>query len=103
MFEIKKGVPKPAKAARGRGTSNKYPFAQMEIGDFFEVPESHYMDFPDLDQTDRIKKHRERVNAAARGFALRFNNENGITDSERKMRFTVAGLENGNVGVWRDS
>jgi hypothetical protein len=36
MFEIKKGLSLPA-----RDTKTKYPFAQMEVGDAFDVPASH--------------------------------------------------------------
>lgn len=37
MYEIKKGVEIPPRE-RKSGTKSKYPFAQMAIGDCFDVP-----------------------------------------------------------------
>lgn len=36
-FVITKGLPIPPRTKRGPGTS-RYPFAQMEVGDCFDVP-----------------------------------------------------------------
>lgn len=103
MFEIQKGVAKPETLShRIRPREAKYPFASMEVNDYFEVPSVDSVDV-ELEGEERSKKLRERVNASARAYALRADRERGTMEGPDRVRFTVAVLENGNIGVWRDS
>jgi hypothetical protein len=108
-LQIQKGVPKPeGLVVRQRGPDNKYPVDQMEAGDYFEVPKEWYFgDEPYREEGYNGKKHRERVNNAVRGYALRKNKdaakaEGFDLETFKPVKFTVALLESGNVGVWRD-
>lgn len=73
MIEIEKGVPMPADAGQG---PSKYPWALMEIGDSFFVPNG-----------DRVATVRQQ--AAKKGGQL-----------GRKFTVSAKG-QNGGVRVWR--
>lgn len=100
MFEVKKNVPRPVTKARYRGALAKYPFSSMEAGDYFEVPISEFQLLPDHSYDGR--KHRERVNSAARGYALKTNKMESSAPTNERISFTVLLLDSGNIGVWRD-
>ena len=100
MFEIRKNVPKPDVPKRP-STASKYPFAHMEVGDFFVVPKTEML------ESDTPQKFRNRVQKSARNFALRTQ-----TDELRK-EYTVELMPTdaegddpewlaGDVGVWCD-
>lgn len=107
-FEIKKGVERPSNIVV-RNVPLKYPVDKMEVDDSFEVPKEAY--FPEGVEFDAEKydgkKHRERVNNAVRGWALKQNTKateepQFNPETFKPIRFTVALLDSGNVGVWRD-
>jgi hypothetical protein len=111
-LEIVKGVPRPANLpTRGSGEV-KYPVADMDVDDYFEVPKEWFFgDEPFNQERYDVKRHRTRVNQAVRGWALKKNKE-AKADLESRgqydprtftpIKFTVAARDNGNIGVWRD-
>jgi hypothetical protein len=107
-LEIKKGVARPANLPMRSSGGTKYPVEKMEVDDYFEVPKEMYFGDAAFD-AERYdgKRHRERVNSAVRGWALK-QNKAASTASDfdpstfKPYKFTIALLENGNVGVWRD-
>lgn len=107
-LEIKKGVERPADLPT-RSAPVKYPVDKMEVDDYFEVPWEWYFGDeaePDKERYD-AKRHRNRVHSAVRGWALKQNKaaaeEPNFNPAEFKpLKFTVASLESGNIGVWRD-
>lgn len=112
-LEIQKGVKRPDNLpTRGGGGETKYPLAEMAVDDYFEVPkEMFFGDLPfdakRFEESGGSKRLRERVNNAVRGYALKQNKAATTAadynpDTFRPVKFTVAVLENGNVGVWRD-
>lgn len=80
MYEIKKNVPVPEKQ-HGGGRPQKYPFAEMDVGDMFFVP------CAPKDYT----KTRSAVSSSAR---LR------VRRSLQDRQFTIRKQEGG-VSVWR--
>lgn len=67
QFKIERGIPLPARR-------NKYPFAEMQIGDSFSAPLS--------------EERRLSASAAARGFAI-------------GAKFSVRRVDADTVRVWR--
>lgn len=106
-LEIKKGVPRPANLPN-RGGEMKYPVPEMEVNDYIEVPKEWYFgDEPFREEGYDGKRHRDRVHSAVRGWALKQNNaakqrDDYNVDTFKPIKFTVALLDNGNIGVWRD-
>lgn len=111
LLQIQKGVPKPDNLpTRGGGDAKYSPYlSKMEVGDFLEIPKDWF--FADGEEFSEEKydpkKHRVRVNNAVRGWALKQNKaaserEGYDASTFKPTRFTVATLENGNVGIWRD-
>lgn len=106
-IEIKKGVPRPENLPV-RSAPNKYPVDKMEVDDYFEVPKEKYFgDQPYREEGYNAKKHRERVFSAVRGWALKKNKAMTAEpdydpETFKPIKFTVAALDNGNIGVWRD-
>lgn len=39
MYEIQKDIPTPPRDQLGRGRTRRYPFAEMDVGDSFLVPD----------------------------------------------------------------
>lgn len=70
MFEVRKDIPLPAAVREGFSKPSKYPFATMEVGDMFFVPEAK-------------KSFSSLVSAAGkrldRKFSTRSVSENGVT------------------------
>lgn len=112
-LEVQSGVQRPEGLnARQGGGQDLYPFDKMQKkDDFILVPWFWYFGHDkteeecDLQRYDP-KKHRERVNNAARGYALKKNKAASQEpdfdkDNFKPIRFTVAAV-NGGVGVWRD-
>lgn len=109
-IEVRKGVERPKDLpSRGGGGELKYPLQDMkEKDDYFEVPKEMFFGDQEFEaERYDVKRHRERVNSAVRAYALKMNKaaqaEPDFNAAEFKpMRFTVAALESGNIGVWRD-
>lgn len=59
-FEIKKGVPLPARTNGFKPRASKYPFASMTVGDYIEVPVPAGKD---------SKKHEASVRSSTSAFA----------------------------------
>lgn len=112
MFEIKKGIARPADKQAG-GQTLKYPLDKMEVGDYFVVPQDQKR------SGDTDKKFRDRINQSVRtykqGRNKRAHLEPGYDkDKHVDLDFTVLTLGNppedqpdaweaGDVGVWRDA
>lgn len=107
---IQKGVPKPDDLPTRGGGESKYAeyLAKMEVGDYIEVPKEWYFgEEAFVEDRYNLKSHRQRVNNAVRGWALKQNTAASKRDgfdaaTFKPIRFTVAGLKNNNIGVWRD-
>jgi hypothetical protein len=122
-LEVQKNVERPAHLGARSNGQEKYPFEDLkEKNDFILVPWYWYFG-EDADKEDPAlrarwdgdgskenpglaSKHRDRVQNAARGHALKVNKqaakEPDYNAAEYKpVRFTVGQLENG-IGVWRD-
>jgi hypothetical protein len=112
MLDIKKNVPRPENLPNRGGGEGKYSetLSKMEVDDFVEVPKEWFFaeGVPFREEGYDLKKHRDRVNNAVRGWVLKRNKEAAEAEGFDKetfkpMRFTVAALENKNIGIWRDS
>jgi hypothetical protein len=107
---IQKGVPKPDDLSVRTRSDAKYAphLAKMEVGDYIEVPKEMYFgDEPFREEGYNGKKHRTNVYNAVRGWALTQNTAESKkpdynAETFKPIKFTVALLKNGNVGIWRD-
>ena len=78
MFEIKKGIPVPAKATGdGKNAQITKELAKLEVGDMFEVPESFMK--------------RARLSSTITAY----------TKKNELVEFQTSKLESGAIGVWR--
>lgn len=111
-LEVHKGVERPASLNARTNGQEKYPFEDLkERNDFFKVPWFWYFGEDATEETAdkerwNPRKHRDRVNNAARGYALKQNNAakdepDYNAETFKPIRFTVGALQDG-VGVWRD-
>jgi hypothetical protein len=110
MFEIKKGVTRPAAK---RATNDKYPTGQLGVDEFFIVPKAH------MNEGETAQKFRNRINQSVRTYKQRRNADAHLEpdyDQETftPLEFSVILLgapnkaegqdwEEGDVGVWRDA
>jgi hypothetical protein len=87
-FIVERGIPLPPRSYTFAGREAKYPFAQMEIGDSFEVPISTY----------RSKRHvttalvAATLNNCARGYAK---------THKPYAKFATRKIGESSVRVWR--
>lgn len=106
MYEVKKGVPRPA-GVRPKSDGNvKYNIRDMEVDDCIVVPRSEH----DSDPYD-AKAHRSRVNQAVRTAKANWNKElkaqveqSGTGNTFVPVDFTIAPMPDGSgIGIWRDA
>lgn len=116
-LEVRKGIQRPAGIQRASNGQDKYPFEQMkERDDFIFVPWWWYFGDDATEESAEAerwneKKHRNRVNSAARAYALKQNKaaqeaEGFDLATFKPLRFTVAATKDetgrAGIGVWRD-
>lgn len=109
MYGIVKGIPKPENMSP-KQAGQKYPLAEMEVGDSFVVP------YNDMNDGEKPEAFRNRIYKSARNYALRDFNERRRDEGETVLKkdFSAALMKEddtseekryvaGDVVVWRDA
>lgn len=107
VYALVKSIPKPPDT-RSAG-AQKYPTADMEVGDSFVVP------YGEMTTGEDGVKFRKRINQSVRNYAMRdFNTRREEDGAAKKKEFTVAIMPKdddsdekrwvtGDCVVWRDA